>query len=176
LAAYCEPEDVKARAGVLKDAWGETTRVNNADLERFIRDASSTVDVAMAAHGYTAPATDELVVAALTPVVADMALLTALEATWPGGSGPAAVSDLIADVRGRVEGYVKALADGEVGFLIYLKDKGGSASGASSFWTSPSDYRAWLTEPSRFIYRDRATGALIVDESVIPTFSKGMKL
>lgn len=155
---YCEVEDVKARAGRLKDAWDDTTPVTDGDIERFIRDAGATVDVALAAHGFTAPADDAKVLGALTPVVADMALLATLTATWPGGGGPAAVSDLIAEVRARVEGYVSALADGNVGFLMYLREQEeGDSSGATNFWSRETDYSSWLD--------DLQTGRIILSGS-----------
>jgi hypothetical protein len=151
--AYAEVEDIKSRAGRLRDAWDDTTTVSDGDLERFIRDAGATVDMALAAHGYDAPATDPLVTAALTPVVADMALLMALTATWPGGSGPAAVSDLIGEVRARVEGkdgkggYLAALADGQIGFLMYLREQEqGDSSGASDFWNRETSYSSYLDD------------------------------
>lgn len=179
--AYCEVEDVKSRAGRLRDAWDDTTPVTDGDLERFIRDAGATVDMALAAHGFTAPATDAQVTAALLPVVADMALLMALTATWPGGSGPASVGDAIREVRTRVEGgdgkggYLAALADGQIGFLMYLREQEqGDSSGATNFWSREADYSSWLD--------DLASGRIIMQGSGIilrsptgPTAHKDMK-
>lgn len=151
--AYCEVEDVKSRAGRLRDAWDETTSPGDGDIERFIRDAGATVDIGLAAHGFTAPAVDAKVQAALTPVVADIALLTLLTATWPGGQGPAAVGPLADAVRQRVEGrdgkggYLGALAAGDVGFLLYLRaQEEDDAAGAATFWTKEAGYSSWLDD------------------------------
>lgn len=173
--AYAEVEDVKSRAGRLRDAWDDTTSPGDADIERYLRDASSTVDVALAAHSFDAPATDLKVQAALTPIVADIALLAALTATWPGGSGPASVSDLIAEVRARVAGYLVALADGTSGVIVYLNQIGqGDASGADSFWQAERDYSDWLDDMASGAIRLRGDGA-VLRSPIGPTIHKDTK-
>lgn len=151
--AYAEVEDVKSRAGRLRDAWDDTTSPGDGDIERYIRDAGATVDVALASHGFTAPAEDPTATGALTPIVADIALLMALTATWPGGSGPASVADLIGEVRMRVEGrdgkggYLGALADGTSGFIVYLRQiNQGDAAGADTFWDKERGYSSRLDD------------------------------
>lgn len=182
--AYCEVEDVKARAGRLKDAWDDTTPVNDADIERFIRDAGATVDVALAAHGFDAPALDARVTGALVPVVADIALLTLLTATWPGGNGPASVSDAIQQVRLRVEGndgkggYLGALASGDIGFLMYLREiEQGGTEGSADFWSSETDYSSWLDDLQSGPLKLTHDGdGVILRGRLGPLFHKDMKL
>lgn len=180
--SYCEVEDVKARAGFLKDAWDDDTPVTDGDIERFIRDAGAVVDVALAGHGFVNPAVDTRVTGALVPVVADIALLAALLATWPGGTGPAQIAALIQEVRLRVEGadgkggYLGALAAGDINFLMYLREQDpGLASGGGDFWTTEKGYSSWLD--------DIASGQIILDGSGVvlrspigPKFHKDMKL
>lgn len=174
---YCEPEDVKARAGRLKDAWGDTTPVTDGDLERFIRDAGATVDVALAAHKYEAPSQDPKVLAALVPVVADIALLTAIEATWPGGSGGSSVNDMRAAVAKRVEAYVAGLANGDIGFLVYLSSiEEGGGSGAAAFWESERGYSSWIDDWNSGRVIVDAAGELVIRSPIGPAFHKDMKL
>lgn len=153
MSAYADVEDLKARAGRIRGAWDDTTEPNDGDLERFIRDASAAVDIALATHGFAVPATDVNVVGSLLPVVADIALLMALAATYPGGSGPQSVTALYEDVRVRVEGkdgkggYLKGLADGTLPALQTLTNQDpGTNAGAADFWTQEQGYSSWLDD------------------------------
>lgn len=161
---YCDVEDVKARAGRLRDAWDDTTQPSDGDIERFIRDAGSAVEMGLVAFGFTAPATDPYVLASLTPVVADIALLMTLAATWPGESGGNNVTALKDEVGGRVYGpkgaggYIAALRDGTLPAFQYLRDQNQSVAGAADFWTNEAGYSAWLD--------DWQSGAFILDPSL----------
>lgn len=148
MTTYADRDDVTARAGVLQDAWGPTTKPSLGDLDTFIAQSEAEIDAMIAARGYAVPIDDPVATPALAGIVADKALLLALRATWPGGSGPAAVSDLIRDVEARVTGYDAALAKGDLPALLYLASTSAAATegGASDFWTSDGvDYEYWVT-------------------------------
>jgi hypothetical protein len=131
----------------LQDAWTEASQPSMADITQFLADAAAELDAVIAAHGFETPVTDAKAKAALVQANADMALLLALRATWPGGGGPAAVSDLIRDVEARVGGYQSALLAGDVPALLYLASTAGATAegGASDFWTLDGvDYDYWV--------------------------------
>lgn len=144
--SYAERDDVLARAGALRDAWGASTQPSLGDLDLFLTQTAAEVDAFIASRGFATPVTDPIAVAALAGVNADKALLLALRATWPGGSGPAAVSDLIRDVEARVTAYDVEIARGNLAALLYLSSTASATmeGGASDFWrTEGVEYDAW---------------------------------
>jgi hypothetical protein len=159
--AYATRDDVTARAGRLQDAWGPTTQPSLGDLDTFLTQTAAEIDAFVAARGFATPVTDPVASAALVGINADRALLLALRATWPGGSGPAAVSDLIRDVEARVAAYDAAVASGDLPALLLLASTAAAAveGGADNFWDRDGvdyDYwvnltstwsRFWLTDP-----------------------------
>lgn len=159
--AYATRDDVLARAGRLQDAWDQTTQPSLGDIDTFIANAQAELDARIAASGYAVPIVDPVATPALAGVVADKALLLALRATWPGGSGPAAVSDLIRDVEARIAAYDRELASGDFAALLYLASTAAAAAegGASNFWDRDAmtyEYwsrltggfaRTWLADP-----------------------------
>src|SRR4051794_14435327 len=118
--SYADRDDVLARAGRLQDAWQTSTQPSLGDLDTFLDQTAAEVDALIAARGFATPVEDPIAVAALKGVNADRALLLALRATWPGGSGPTGVADLIRDVEARVSAYDAAIAAGDLPALLYL--------------------------------------------------------
>lgn len=149
--AYAERDDVTARAGVLQDAFTASSQPSLGDLDTFLTQTAAELDAKIASLGFGVPITDPTAAAALVGVNADKALLLALRARWPGGSGPTQVSDLIRDVEARVSAYNQALAEGNLAALLYLAstDAAAAEGGASNFWTKEGpEYEQWeiLTE------------------------------
>lgn len=145
--SYADRDDVVARAGALQDAWGPTTKPSLGDLDTFIAQESAELDARIAALGFAVPVSDPIAAPALAGLVADKALLLAVRATWPGGDGPAAVSDLIRDLEARVAGYDAALAAGNLPAVLYLSSTMAAAQegGASNFWTTDGEaYEQWV--------------------------------
>lgn len=132
--AYAEVGVLLGRAGTLKGAWDDTTSPSLADLEQFLADASAQVDAQLGALGYDTPVVDERAAAALRPLVADLALMVAIEATWPGQAGPTGVRAAYDGARARVYGDDGGLRLATVTSL--LATVGGSAgAGASDLWS-----------------------------------------
>jgi hypothetical protein len=144
--SYASRDDILARAGRLQDAWDETTQPSLGDLDLFLAQSAAEIDAWIGSRGFPVPVTDPTAAAALVSVNADKALLLALRATWPGGSGPDAVSDLIRDVEARVTAYDAAIAAGNLPALLLLSSTAaaGQEGGASDFWTEEgAEYEYW---------------------------------
>ena len=172
--AYADLAKVKSRAGILADAWGAagTTTVDDSDLTSYLADASAEIDAAFGTLGIAVPATDPVALAALEPLAADMALLTAIDATWPGGRGGDDVAEMRDRLNRKLERFWTAVADPKrrpavVTYLLGLLDaEEGSAAG--SFWTDEADYgMPWGT---------RTAEEWSLPASQLPEFSKGMRL
>lgn len=147
MTAYATRDDVTARAGVLQDAWGQTTKPSLGDIDTFIAQSQAELDARIASMGFAVPVNDPVAAPALAGIVADKALLLALEATWPGGNGPAAVSDLVTTIKARITAYDDALMAGNLPALLYLAstDAAGQESGASDFWSKDGEeYEQWV--------------------------------
>lgn len=145
--SYADREDVLARAGALQDAWGQQTQPSLGDIDGYLAQTAAELDALIAARGFATPVEDPIAAPALAGVNADRALLLALRATWPGGSGPQAVSDLIRDVEARVTAYDQAIASGDLPALLYLASTAAAAveGGAADFWTTDGvDYDFWV--------------------------------
>lgn len=176
--AYAELKDVKARAGRLRSAWDESTDPGDAEIERFLIDVSAEVDAFIGSAGYAVPVTDPVAAPALRSLVADKALMLAVEATWPGGSGPDAVRDLHARLSERVAGYDRQVAAGSLPALLYLSSQTGATEegGAADFWTNEgADYEYWVRLTSVWP-RFWTTDPWGLPASAQPEFRRGMKL
>lgn len=144
--SYATRDDVLSRAGRLQDAWDLTTQPSLGDLDVFLDNAAAELDAWIGSRGFAVPITDPTATRALAGVNADKALLLALRATWPGGTGPAAVSDLIRDVEARVAAYDAAIASGTLPALLLIASTAAAAQegGASDFWTEEgAEYEYW---------------------------------
>lgn len=176
---YAQLADLKARAGVLAKAWPNPD-VDDASLDTFLEQTAGELDAALGAAGFAVPVTDPVAVEALVSPNADMALLLAIDATWPGGSGD--VAALRQEVLERVQAYAQAVQDKDLPALLYLgaQQAAEAYGGASNFWSEDGSTYEWW---SRWAYRYAGwTGSVHaidpwgVPVSAGPAFTKGMRL
>ena len=173
--AYAELADLKARAGRLAGAWDESTSPSDTDLRGFLDATAGEIDAAVAARGFPTPVSDVTAAKGLLNVNADMALLLALRATWPGGSGPTQVRELISDVEARVADYRKGLVDGTLMTLLLLAAQSGAEmeGGSADFWTTEgADYEYWSRLTS-YWPRFWTTDPWGIPASMQPEFRRG---
>lgn len=171
--AYAEVGDVLARAGRLSTAWDDETTPSLTDLERFLGQAADTLDAALASLGIGIPLTDALAIRALLPLNADMALLTAIDATWPGGRGGDDVKEARDGAKDRVDRALAAFVDEKrrypvVAYLLGLLEGGDVVHDALNFWDEESDYGV--------LGSSSVAEAATVSPYVLPGFQRGMKL
>ena len=138
MAAYAETTHVKSRGGRAAQAWKADSTPGDPDLEGYLTTAAGTIDALIGGHGHDTPVTGAAA-AALEGLNADMALLVALAATYPGRDNQA-VADLRANVQRRVDSEWAALQAGTHGVLILLGDDSGSTPAATSFWQEEPAY------------------------------------
>lgn len=144
--AYSTIQQVKARAGALSGSWSDSSVPGNSDLEQFIDDVAAEIDALLGALGLASPAAGTPANAALAGVNADGALLIALPATFPEGSGPSSASKVIDGVRARYEESLGRLEDGSHP-AIRLLEAGNVTSRASSFWENEPLYGIFPFDP-----------------------------
>lgn len=155
---YAEVAHVKARAGFIGGAWGESTDVTTADLGHFLISVSDEIDAAIAGLGQSTPAADSVAAKALLGLNADGALLLALDATFPAAEGPQAVTALQEAVRKRYEESWKRLLEGKHPAVTAPEATDTSVLTATDFWTENPEYgqkgvqsEAEPFEPNEFI-------------------------
>lgn len=172
--AYAELSDLKARAGVIAQAWGDNTQPKDADLERILQQVASELDMFIGGAGYSVPLQDPVAIAALVAINADKALLVAIDGTYPGDKSN--VTELRSSVKARVEAYDKAIASGDAAILLYLGQtaSGQFEGGATDFWTLDgwSDYY-WSVYGYEWPYGGDQFGNAPTQR---PFFRKGMAL
>lgn len=133
MAAYAGVGDLKARAGRLAAAWTDDSVPSEGDLEQFLEQVAAQIDGGLAAAGVTVPVTDTAAAAALQSLNVDGALILALEATWPGASGPQGVAELLAGARLRYYGVDGRSVNLGVALSLLLTQD--VEAGASDYWT-----------------------------------------
>lgn len=138
--AYAAVAHVKARAGFLAEAWGETTDVSVTDIQIFLQGVADEIDAAITGLGVSLPAADSLSAKALVGLNADGALLLALDATFPAGEGPAAATELQKSVQRRYEASWKALVEGKHPATTAPVVSGETGGTESDFWSNNPDY------------------------------------
>lgn len=136
--AYADLASLKARAGALANAWTATSNPDDEQVSGFLDDVAAEIDALLVARGATPPPDGTAGADALRNINADGALLLALEATYPEGSGPSSASALIDTVRARFDQARGELLDGTLPALALL-ESASSAPHASSFWANESD-------------------------------------
>lgn len=156
---YADLNVLRARAGRLSGAWDLDTDPDEDDLERWLSECSSTLDLELGVHGVTTPVTDEQAIEVLGAMAADGALVLAIEATWPG-EAPADAGAILAGAKARWEAALQGLRDGTNSVAAFLLAGGDAAEPLStSFWieepTYPyplptSDYVYPLTRPGAY--------------------------
>jgi hypothetical protein len=141
MAAYAETYDAKARIGRLSRGIGERNTVTDADLERFLEDASAAVDAALGARGLAVPVTDGVATASLRAPVAVKGALEALRALFPAGDGPAAAVELIRSLEADWKVFVDGVVAGTAPVVVILEfDPEAPGLDAGEFWTNEPTY------------------------------------
>lgn len=175
--SYATLDTLKSRAGVLARRWDAGSQPGDGDLELYLEDTSAEIDAMVGGMGFSVPVTDPVAAAALSGWNADKALILALAATWPGGSGPQEVKDAIAAVQGRVTAYQTALDKGGLAAIAYLRaQEADAASGTDNFWNSEPGYSPWLDDIQSGAYLDYGGGVgvgNIVRGPIGPEYHKG---
>lgn len=137
--AYSDLAAVKARAGALSNAWTNVSKPSETDIAGFLDDVAAEIDALLEARGLTPPAPGSAAANALRGINADGALLLALEATYPEGSGPSSAGKILDTVRSRYEDAVSALVEGKLA-AIALLEAGSAAPSASNFFSNEPEY------------------------------------
>lgn len=142
MAPYASIPHVKARAGHLSRAWGESTEVKDADIGIFLQGVADEIDAAIVGLGVSVPAADSTAAKALAGPNADGALILALDATFPSGEGPAAATALQEAARARYTAFWTALMAGRHPATTAPTAEAGETfpGGASDFWTENPYY------------------------------------
>jgi hypothetical protein len=141
--AYAEIGDVQARAGRLAPAWTESSKPGLPDIEMFLDQSAGLIDAALGSLGLTLPLdSDNALRGALLGLNADMALVLAIEGSWPGGAGNEETNAILEAARARIammwgsddEGMIVITIPGIEGVLDP------ATLGASDFWSENPDY------------------------------------
>lgn len=138
--SYATLADVAARAGRLWQAFDATHEPTFDDVEQMLETYSGKVDALIDAHGFTVPVTDENAIEDLRDVVANGALIEALQAKFPGGQARVAAAEIIADKRADYKAAMDALSAGTFSALVLLGSSSASTTGASDFWSNHESY------------------------------------
>lgn len=153
--AYASFGEVMARGGgLLQSVEDEGTVPTTGQIAAWCTQASREADSIIRARGQAVPV-EGTAATALIGVVADHALVLAVEARFPGGGQ--GVDPLLDDARARRDSGWASLRDGThpvFGELEALADDAGGDSGeggASSFWTeepgyTPDPRQTWTSE------------------------------
>lgn len=139
---YADLNLLRARAGRLAGAWTLDTDPDEADLERFLAEASAQLDLELGGQAIETPVTDSNGAKVLSGIAADGALVMALEATWPGGGGRPDVTALRDGAQARWDAALAAIRDGTSALVTFLTTAGGVTAepAASCFWIQEPFY------------------------------------
>lgn len=144
--SYAELPAVLGRAGAAGGYFTDSSDPDLSDVERFLVQTASEIDVAIAAINVTVPITDAVAVGALEGLNADGALVLALEAAFPGkGQRPDAIGAILEGARARWTAGIAALMSGKAPLCGYLTNLQGASGpgGATAFWIEEPDYGAY---------------------------------
>lgn len=171
--SYGTIDTLKSRAGVLARRWDDNSSPSNSDLQAYLDDTAGEIDAMVGGMGFSVPVTDQVAAKSLAGWNADKALVLALAASWPGGSGPEEVRDLLAAVRGRVSAYETALDKGGLAAITYLRaQETDAAAGSANFWDAERDYSAWIDDIDSGAIVDYGAG-ILVRSGTGPEYHKG---
>jgi hypothetical protein len=143
VAAYAELADVQARAGRLAPAWTQTSKPGTSDIEIFLAQTAALIDAALGSLGLTLPLdASSPLRGALTGLNADMALVLAIEGSWPGGAGNDETNAILEAARSRIAQMWTTDDDGRI--VIAIPGIEGvidtTSADASDFWSENPDY------------------------------------
>jgi hypothetical protein len=146
VASYADVEAVQARAGVLSTAWTATSSPSLTDIAGFLDDIAAEIDAALGGRSLTAPAAGSVAANALKNGNALGALVLALQATFPEGSGPASASKQIDSARAEYEALMAAIMDGTHP-AVRLLEAGAASARATTFWHNEPQYGLFPYDP-----------------------------
>lgn len=144
--AYAALTDVQARAGALAAAWTSTSNPSTTQINGFLDDIAAEIDAALAGRSLAAPDTGTTAAAALKNVNALGALVLALKATYPEGSGPGSASKAIDDAKAEYDSLFAQIVDGTHPAVSALS-AGAVNTRASSFWEQEPLYGIFPSDP-----------------------------
>lgn len=138
--AYASSDDVFARAGRLRGAFGNSDAPTTDEIDAFCDEVSALVDAKLARYEIDVPVSNVTARDALRGVVADGALLMALPAAYPSEQGAAAAKVLLDRTQARYEASMKAIDDGTAAVVVMLREQHGGVAEAGNFWTENPQY------------------------------------
>lgn len=144
--SYADVEAVTARAGALSGAWTSTSSPSLSDLAGFLDDVAAEIDASLGGRSLSAPTAGTPAALALRNVNAIGALVLALQATYPEGSGPSSASKLIDDKTKEYEAMMAAIADGTLP-AVRLLEAGAATARATTFWHNEPQYGIFPYDP-----------------------------
>jgi hypothetical protein len=144
--AYAALGDVQARAGALSGAWTANSKPSTGDITTFLDDVAAEIDAALAGRGLAITDPASPAGKALKNVNALGALVLALQATYPEGSGPSSASKAIDDARGEFDGLMASIMDGTHPAVRSL-EAGTATTRATSFWEQEPYYGEFPFDP-----------------------------
>lgn len=144
--AYAALTDVQARAGALAGAWTTTSNPSTSQITGFLDDIAAEIDAALAGRGLAITDPASTAALALKNVNAVGALILALQATYPEGSGPSSASKAITDAKADYDALFAAIIDGSHPAVQAL-EAGDVEHRASSFWSEEPLYGVFASDP-----------------------------
>lgn len=142
--AYASITDVQARAGALA-AWNTSSKPSLGQIAGFIDDVAADIDAALAGRGLSISDDDSVAARALKSVNALGALVLALQATYPEGSGPSSAP--VAATKAEFEALMGSIVDGTHPAIAAL-EAGDVQHRAASFWENEPLYGLFPTDPN----------------------------
>lgn len=143
--SYAVLADVQARAGALSVAWTAGSKPSTGDITTFLGDVAGEIDAILGGRGLATPAVGNAALA-LKNLNAAGAMLIALPATYPEGSGPGSASKFIDDLRAGYDAEMLELIEGTHAAVVLL-EQGNVDSRAGSFWESEPLYGIFPYDP-----------------------------
>lgn len=138
---YATYDDVVARAGRARIAFGQSGAPDTTEIEQFLIDVAAEIDAKLNAVGVTIPATDSVLVAALRGVNADGATIMALDSTFPSSQVDKAADRLLDRLERRYMSVMRQIEEGTWPAIQGVINAGVSISPvADNFWSHDPTY------------------------------------
>jgi hypothetical protein len=144
--AYAALGDVQARAGALSGRVDGQLEAVDRRHHHVPDDVAAEIDAALAGRGLAITDPASPAGKALKNVNALGALVLALQATYPEGSGPSSASKAIDDARGEFDGLMASIMDGTHPAVRSL-EAGTATTRATSFWEQEPYYGEFPFDP-----------------------------
>jgi len=133
--AYAGAQHVRSAAGKVSNYWTDTARPNDTDIDGWLDDASSQIDLVLSAAGASVPLVDGTVAAeSLRPLVVAYALVQALNASFAGSPPSDEVTALRDAAQARWDAWFASVQAG-TNPIITIVTQGLDVGGvAGSLW------------------------------------------